>query len=84
MRRWWRRLFAAPPPSSYLFRHLNGAGGGFSLDDLVTGRAGDPAYQDVIDAIMLMIARHGDPALASPAARTELRRLAMNLATQGR
>ena len=81
---WWRRLWAAPPPSAYLFRHLNGTGSGYDLDDLLTRHANDDAYRDVIDTVHGLIARHGDPALGTPAAQSELRLLAMRLATKGR
>jgi hypothetical protein len=84
MRRWWRKWFPAPPPSAYLFRHLDNEDGGFALDDLTSGHEGDPAYQDVIDEVLDMMERRGDQALAGPAARTDLRRLAMRLASQGR
>lgn len=84
MRRWWRRLFAPPLPSAYLFRHLARTESGFALDDLIGGHEGDPRYQDVIDEVLGLIASHGDQALGSPRAQMDLRRLAMRLASQGR
>ncbi|WP_419809503.1 hypothetical protein [Sphingomonas sp.] len=85
MRRWWRRLFPAPPPPSvYLFRHLRGEGAGYDLDDLMTRHEGDPAYQDVIDTVLEMMLEHRDQALDRSAARSALQGLAMRLASQGR
>ena len=85
MRRWWRWLFPAPPkPSTYLFRHLNNVGKRYELDDLISRHEGDMAYQDVIDVVVELMLQHGDQGLTNPPARSELRALAMRLASQGR
>ena len=83
--RWWRWLFPGPPkPSAYLFRHLAAAGDGYELDALIARHEGVPAYQDVIEAVLELMLRHGDQGLEKASARSELRQLAMRLASQGR
>ena len=60
------------------------AGNGYELDDLIARHGGDPAYQDVIDVVVELMLRHDDQGLIKPPARSELRGLAMRLASQGR